>query len=716
VDLPDSTHLRAADRAPIAALVVAVGLGAFLLFQVQFVLAKWLLPWFGGAASVWTTCMLFFQTGLLLGYAYSHKLAIRFGPRKQGTVHVGLLALAIAALATTALAWPSPVTPGLEWHPSAASDPIGRLLLILTLSVGLPYFVLSTTGPLLQVWFARLRPGASPYRLYALSNAGSLLGVLLYPFAVEPLLPVVTQGWVWSALFALFAGLVAVAARAQRARPDLVSQELTREPEEGSTSSPAFWWTLSATTSLGLLAVTNQLALDIAVVPFLWMLPLVIYLGTFIWAFDAPGRFPRRVWGPLLIACSAASVFTLYGGSSRSLAVQISAHLAFLFALCATAHGELARRKPGPARLTSFYLALAGGGAIGAFVAAILAPLVFNDLWELPIALYSGLLLLAAASVQERRGWLFATARRGRTSVVSIGFLLFFAALALSALRGAKHPWVLASSRNFYGLIQVVRSVVPGTAPVETCLQLTHGQIVHGTQIERPEARMLPTTYFGPLSGVGRLLESRRAGPPLRVGVVGLGIGTLAAWGRPGDLYRFYELNPAVIRLSSPPEPRFTFLVGSRARVETVPGDARLSLAAERNQEYDVLVLDAFSSDAIPVHLLTLEAFDVYGRHLRGDSSTLAVHVSNLMLDLEPVVRGAAARRGLATVTITDQGSLPGTLASKWVLAAKDPMALSAPEIVRAAHARPAVPTGRLPHWTDAYSNLLLSLSIFSAR
>ncbi len=685
-------------------------------------MARWLLPWFGGAASVWTTSMLFFQTLLLVGYLYSHHVATRLAPRSQSRLHLGLLAVAVVALGLTARAWPSPITPGSAWRPQTVDAPIPHLLFLLAVSVGLPFLVLSTTGPLLQVWFSRLRPGSSPYRLYALSNAGSLLGVLLYPIAVEPTLALPAQGWAFAALFVLYALCVTSAAVAQARRGTLeptVPASPADAPEQsqgrgqGVVAAPVLWWSLPALTSLALLAVTNQLTLDVAVIPFLWMAPLAVYLATFIWAFSGPCRFPRRVWGPLLVAASVASGAALFVGTALPVTVQVAIHAFFLLTLCAFGHGELAARKPAVSRLTAYYLGIAGGGALGGFVAAVVAPVAFRGLWELPIAIYGGLLMLAVAVFSDRSGWAFATARRERFALSAAGVALFGAALGLAYPQERFRPNVVTTSRNFYGFFRVDRTALAVTRPPEAVRRLIHGQIVHGTQFERPAAKMLPTTYFGPRSGIGLALQNLpgRIGPgsrqPIRVGVVGLGVGTLAAWGLPGDLFRFYEINPAVIQLSVGPQPVFSFLSGSRARIEVIPGDARLSLEREPPQRYDVLALDAFSSDAIPVHLLTVEAFEVYVRHLASPESVIGVHVSNRVLDLAPVVFALARRQGMSAREVCDTGEIPGTTASCWVLLSRGERVLSAPPVVKASERTAPRQERATPPWTDSFSNLL---------
>jgi len=700
---------------------LATGLGSALLFQVQPLVAKWFLPWFGGGASVWTACMLFFQVALVGGYLWAHGLTSRIERRGQAALHLGLLLFAVAGLAAGALAWPSPLTPGPSWKPGPESAPLPRLLGLLALSTGLPYLTLATTGPLLQAWFVRLAPGRSPYPLYAVSNAGSLAGLLSYPLLVEPRLDVPTQAWLWAGGFSLYALLVAVAALAQaRSRP--AAPEASRaEPGEssagsggGAGSAPGWWLAYAATASLALLAVTNRLTLDVAPVPFLWVVPLTTYLATFIACFGRTRRYRRAVWGSLLLCSAAATAFVLIGGSNVALSLQVGSLLVLLLSLCMVCHGELASSAPHPSRLTAFYLSISVGGALGGVLAAVVAPALFRGLWELPIACYAGIVLLAASVFRDAPTALFGTPGRKRATLAVATTLFAGLGTALGWTVFSDRSDVIASARNFYGWFVVQAEAVPNR-PGERILRLLHGGIAHGEQVDAPRMRRYPTAYYGTASGIGLAIRSavRERGDEsrgIRVGVVGLGVGTLGAWARQQDVYRFYEINPAVIALSTGPRPLFTFLSDPGGKKEIVPGDARLSLEREPPQRYDVLALDAFSSDSIPVHLLTREAFALYRRHLAGPRSVIAVHVSNRHLDLEPAVRALAGASGLHGVGVSAEAKGLDRV-SRWLLLSPTPARLRVPELA------PFGPTWDGPArpvrlWTDAYSDVLGTLRV----
>jgi spermidine synthase len=696
-----------------------VGLAALLLFQVQLVLGKRLLPWYGGTSAAWTTCLLFYQAALLAGYAWAHLLAGRLAPRRQREVHLALVGAAVALLAGRALAWPSPITPGEAPGRAAVETPVLSILGLLSSTIGLPFVALAATSPLLQAWLARRRPGSSPFWLFALSNAGSLLGLVSYPFLVEPLASVRTQGWIWSAGFvACAAGVVACAyARPTASGEDSVPTGEARSPQSdhgesvhrgigtevtggpSETRTRAFLGlTLAFFPSVMLAAVTSQLTQEVAAVPFLWMLPLALYLLTFVLSFAWPdaGRTPWRV----ALAVAAGGAFL---GIHFALSLGVTARLllwsAVLFVYGMAGHGELARRRPDPSRLTGYYLAIAGGGALGGLVCAVVAPLLFGGYWELPLGILAGpATLLAAAPGATDQAAAFTRQLR-----VALALAVVVLGVGLGAEIAADGRGVERAARGFYGVLRVVREE-PGLP--DECLRLLHGRISHGTQLVAPSRRTELTTYFGPSSGAGLAIghhPKRLAGRPMRIGVIGLGVGTLAAWGRAGDVVRFYELDPDVARLSAGEAPVFTYVRDARGEVDVVLGDGRLSLEREAPQGYDVLVIDAFSSDAIPVHLLTREAFAVYLRHL-SEEGVLAVHVTNRYLDLKPVVRGAARALSLYAehVPSPDTGML---WASDWMLVARGRAVLD-DEVISAATLPRLRGAGEVL-WTDDWSNLL---------
>ncbi len=661
---------------------VTIFLSAFLLFQVQPLIARLILPWFGGSAAVWTICMLFFQVLLLAGYVYSHAY-VRLRIPARRAIHVAMLALAAAAL---------PLAASAAWKPAGGEDPTWRILGLLATSVGLPYFMLSTTGPLVQAWYARSHEGAAPYRLFALSNLGSMLALLSYPLAVEPLLTLGRQAAVWSAGFVLFALACAMLAWRERgAEAQRLAQGDAGKPGPGL---QALWASLACCASLLLLAFTGYMTLNIAAIPFLWVLPLALYLLSFVLCFEASGWYRRWLFLPLLAAGLAGVCVTLTR-SNPSIWALIPLYCATLFAACMVCHGELARSKPHPQHLTGFYLMLALGGAAGGVLVGLVAPNLFRDLYELPIGMLALCVLVTVALLRDR-----ASLFHGRFGIAArVVFLALTAALGVALVRtySENSADTRVTSRNFYGVLNVRDS---GEGP-EAMRMLSHGTIVHGKQFLEADRRDWPTSYYGLRSGIGLALLDARERGPLRVGVVGLGAGTLAAYGRTGDVFRFYDINPDVVELA---RSEFTFLKDSPAKVEVALGDARLSLEREPPRNFDVLALDAFSSDAIPVHLLTVEAFKTYLRHLK-QGGILAVHISNRYLDLVPVVQQAARHLSLEVRQVeNDDDDDAGVYRSDWMLVSVSPAAFEGKLLKEAAERIDAVPRVRL--WTDDYSDL----------
>jgi hypothetical protein len=671
----------------------AIFLGAFLLFQVQPIIAKAILPWFGGAPAVWTTCMLFFQSLLLVGYAYAHASTRLLRPRMQGGLHLVLLALALYFL---------PVAPAEGGKPTGSAAPVLEILALLGRSVALPYLLLSASSPLLQAWSALGPGGPSPYRLYALSNAGSMLALLSYPVAIEPWLSTRGQEYAWSAAFGGFAVLCAICVRALwRAAPPVAAGAEETAPE----AAPALrqrlmWLALPACAATLLLAVTNQMCQEVAVVPLLWLLPLSLYLLSFILCF-ASDRWYGRSWCiPVLVLTLIVMTQALALGPRVGILYAVPVYSIGLFVCCMFCHGELAARRPAARHLTAFYLMIAVGGALGGAFVSVLAPFLFRGFDELYVGLLACGALAAAFSLTDpahriagRRLW----HPTQLWLVVVVGMI----ALAFGARLLARARPELRELRNFYGIMRIAD--LPAPDGKGTLRYLTHGGTRHGQQFQDPDRRRQPTTYYGHSCGIGILLDELPKDSPRRVGIVGLGAGILAAYGRPGDTYRFYEINPLVIEVA---RRDFSFLRDSSATVELVPGDARLSLEREEDQRFDVLVLDAFSSDAIPTHLLTLEAFDLYRRHLAADG-VLALHVTTRHLDLGPLVAGLAQKGGKSAFEIRTPADEPqGILDARWILVTSNRVRLALPRIQAAGQ---ALEVGAKPPrlWTDDYSNLL---------
>lgn len=689
---------------------LAIALGAFLLFLVQPLIARFILPWFGGGPTVWTGCMLFFQVALLAGYAYSHVVIRSLGPIRAAKLHGVWLVVSLLFL---------PLIPSERWQPEAGGGAVVGILLVLVMTVGLPYLVLSTTGPLIQSWFVHVFPQRSPYRLFALSNLGSLVGLFAYPFLFEPWFKLSTQAWGWSALFVVYAlacaGCLFLAIRKEAvAEADVDAQSV--DPNEAHDFESLstlqqffrvfFWLLLAFVPSLLLVSTTAQISQEVAVVPFLWTLPLGLYLLSFVICFDRPRWYHRGFWGTAMVISLALAAGCLYAGPRARLGFQLMFYCGALFTVCVACHGELFRYRPNPRQLTLFYLCLSIGGALGGLFVALVAPIIFADYWELSLAYF-------IAPVIMLLSWSFAGRQRLRASrklqlalgcggllTVLWGCVLWIEGVSahnLLAYNIEKKGWldglvetaprflrvyqpsVYFQDRDEYGVLKVTHGVWG--------MELVNGKILHGVQPWDEEHRMKPTSYYSARSGLGVAMQHYLLQLPLdfprKVGVIGLGTGAIAAWGEAGDHYTFYELNPNVKRVA---EDYFSYLKETPADQKVVLGDARLALEREYerqgSQKYQVLVLDAFSSDAIPMHLLTSEAMEVYLKHLTPNG-ILAVHVSNRFLNLPPLVRNLAEDAGYRAELIVCQSSGDGLhAASNWVLVTQNQDFLAKPEVV----------------------------------
>jgi SAM-dependent methyltransferase len=678
---------------------VIIFTSAFLLFQVEPIIAKIILPWMGGAAAVWSVCLLFFQTVLLLGYLYAHWLSHKFQPQVQHRIHVVLLTVSLLTL---------PISPRESWRPTGAEDPALRVLLLLTMTVGLPYFLLSSTSPLLQAWYARTGPGVSPYRFYALSNAGSLLGLLSYPLLVEPTISRVYQAVGWSIAYsavAVLSALIVLPASAES-----VSNFSREQISPLDWKTQLLWVALAACGSGLLLGVTNHISQNIAAVPFLWVIPLSLYLLSFILSFAGRAWYRRGLWLRLLGLALAAMAYALAPGyASVPLYVLLPLYCLGLFACCMVCHGELARLKPHPVHLTSFYLMASLGGAIGALFVALLAPRLFSGGYELPISMAACALLVVIVLHRDPDS-IFYRARRKPAWLGLVALTMaLITNLALTAREQKAHTRLMV--RNFYGVLRVADLIAPGIVMMKGQYgpladedlhyrELLNGTIDHGIQFLAPPRRHEPTSYYGPASGIGVALKALAKEGPLRVGIIGLGAGTIAAYGRGGDSYVFYEINPLVLQIANS---EFSFLRDSAARLKVVVGDARLSLEREQPEKFDVLAVDAFSGDSIPVHLLTREAFALYFRHLKPNG-IVAVHISNKYVNLEPVVYAAAETLNKKAYLFDNPPDAHrGIHHATWVLLASPQVFAVKKEITSAGTAV----SGPEQLWMDDYSSLL---------
>ncbi len=698
----------------------AIFLSSSLLFLVEPMAGKRLLPLLGGSSAVWITCLVFFQTALLLGYLCAHGIATRLRPRAQAIVYAFLLIVSLAQVASN-------LSPHLH---ASTSRPIFSVLSVLSALIGLPFLVLSATNPLLQAWYSRAgysraagkagdaagNPGtlAPPYRLFALSNLGSLLALIIYPALVEPYFSLRVQTLAWSAGFLIFV----VVCGAISFSGNLVAEPLASIPPEtpaageslnlphaaSESNKPptagerSMWLFMSACGALLLSAVTSHLSHNIAAIPLLWIVPLTIYLLTFVIAFNG-GKLYWRWLMVRLLAVALGSVGYLIAKPDEDLPIKISVPLfcITLFIACLFCHGELYRRRPSPRYTTQYYLLIAAGGALGSIFVGVVAPFIFLGSYELAWSLVYTAALAAAVMWKEHWGWRIFWPAATAALMAAVAFQV-----------RAYGENTIVQVRSFYGIMRVQQET---TEEGELYRTLIHGTIQHGTQYYgSDEDRTSPTTYYVHNSGVGMALDFCCIRRPRRVGVVGLGAGTLASYGKPGDVFRFYEIDPRVETIA---KNVFTYLRESKAKIEIVEGDARLSMEAEPPQQYDVIAVDAFSGDAIPVHLLTAEALQLYQRHLRA-GGILAFHISNTYLDLAPVVKALAEHAGLPAVLISSPDDEYGGYAADWVLITDNQDFLSLPAVKDAAGEIEPRPGFRL--WTDDYSSLLPLLKVRSEK
>jgi SAM-dependent methyltransferase/MFS family permease len=657
---------------------VTIFASAFLLFALEPLVAKRILPWFGGSAAVWSLCLVFFQTALLVGYLYALLVTRYLNRWKQAVLHIALLAASLALL---------PIGPTERWKPGPSVDPSWQILAMLTATIGLPFVVLSATSPLLQAWLAR-DGHKMPYRFFAISNFASLAALLAYPLLVEPHWDAPLQSHSWSVVYALFAVLCALVAWLSRGTNQSVQAARKVDEPRVTTLQKAYWFGLSACGSMLLLSVTNHIDENVAPVPLLWVLPLALYLLSFVLGFGSQRFYVRSLWLRLLAFALGILGYAIYNiNAMEAIQVSLPIFLIGLFVCCTFCQGELYRLRPGASGLTGFYLMIAFGGAAGAIFVGIIAPHIFAGIYELPVALCitAGMaLLLTWNSGQWTPRLLWA------------GVLGCMIAACAANVQGYREN-ALSLRRSFYGSLRVVQS--PRAGPEQT-RTLFHGTIQHGAEYLAADRQRLPIKYYGAETGIGIALREFFPGPK-RVGIIGLGTGTIAAYGKPGDTFRFYEINRQVIDMA---ESLFFYTRESAARIEIVEGDARLSLEQDTTPPFDVLALDAFSGDAIPLHLLTREAMALYVRHLKPDG-VMVFHVSNNYLNLAPVVAQLAHEIGYRAVDVkTHENPEELLLPTEWMLVSKNP-AIFENETVQV-HAQPIASRAGLRPWTDSFNNL----------
>ena len=702
---------------------------AFLLFAVQPMAGKHLLPFFGGSSSVWATGLLFFTGVLFLGYLYVYFLT-RYGVREQAKVHLYVVAASVALVIAWFLLWGS-LYPSLEWTAGSALSPAFLALVALAISVGVPYFLLATTGPLLQYWYG-ITAEKEPYKLYAISNAGSLLALLSYPFLVEPHTRLFEQEIAWAVLFCAYAGLaLTVAVRVRRvrrgwgpvARPEALGaeagprasaaaedawQEVPPAASSLATESVALLWRekipwilYAAFPSFVLVAVTTQLTQTIAAIPLLWILPLSIYLITFIVAFAGwrlmQGALAAFLMSTLLFASAAASWWFIDTAFSN-IEWKIAASLALLFFAGLVCHGELYARRPEKKHLPLFYLLLSLCGVLGTLAASIFAPIIFNDYWEIPLSIALSGILAAFFTMRGMEG-------RSRAIAHGLSYALVGLILAVGYTYASRHnDDYRAVERNFYGTTKVEET--------DTYRSLMHGGTMHGLQYFAEEFKFTPAAYYVEETGLGRAIAYTRRNDPekrLSLAVVGLGAGMTAAYCREGDALTYYEIDRRILRLA---QSEFSYL--SRCpQAEVRIGDARVLLEKEKREgttgRYDVIAIDAFNDDTIPVHLITREAIDLYRAHLSGEDGVIAVHISNRYLDLRPPLLAIAAELGLSVIFVETVSESEVASGSAWVLLSPSTEVFNAKEFADAAS---PIPTNHVRAWTDDYSDILSILEL----
>ena len=680
---------------------VTVFTSAFLLFMVQPIIAKQILPWFGGSSAVWTTCMVFFQLILLLGYWYADFVVRNLTKRMQAICHSAIVVISLIGL---------PIIANEVWKPAAETEPSSRILLLLLATVGLPYLLLSTTGPLIQAWFARCYPNAKVYRLFALSNFASLLSLLAYPVLIEPHIDLNSQAWLWSGVYVLYAVLIVASAWHSNQHEATIgipkgsittSDDNTKVPGK---SEYLLWLLLATLGSVLLLSFTNHITQNVASVPFLWIIPLVLYLVTFMLVFDvgsARGRsgwYSRPIFVPLLLILLVITSYGMYEGYASTMHIYVALPLfcILLFVACMFCHGELAALRPGTQYITQFFLCLSIGGAAGGLMVGLLAPLVFNSFIELPLALI--LCGLLAAYVVWR------TPSPGNPAKVNTALIGF--ALASTCLVGwflwkesLSTEETLVQHRDFYGTLRVSESDKNNTP--DSVRDLYHGVISHGWQHTYEPLRTKPVSYFGPDTGIAQtVLFYQKEEPSIRVGVLGLGIGILTSYGRETDNFRIYELVPAVIDIA---KKYFWYLTESKSKLSYLVGDGRLSLERESSNQFHVLSVDAFSSDSIPMHLMTVEALRLYKNQIKEDGAII-YNVTNRLINLAPMVKLIADAEGMQATLIANRPSEPDLYPTDFVVVTNNQKLIA--KLQQAKDYVPIDTPPKLRAWTDRYNNL----------
>jgi len=672
-------------------------LSAFLLFVVQPIAGKHFLPYFGGGSSVWATSLLFFTGMLFFGYLYVYVLT-GLERKRQVVIHGAVILAAVFVVLFSLILWHS-IYPPLQSTTLSGAPPALTVLLALLVSIGIPYFLLSTTGPLLQYWWG-ISSRKEPYGLYALSNAASFIALASYPFIIEPFIPLHRAEDIWAVAFFLYALMSVLIAR--RFLHSKFEERDDGHADEGTGSAPhtsriLAWILLAALPSTILVAVTSQITEVIAPVPLLWIVPLALYLLTMVIAFRGYGGSGFVALILLILGITYFESPTIL----QDVLFEVAAYLALLFFVGMLCHAKLYALRPKTSSLPLFYLFLSLGGMLGVLLVSIIAPLILTDFWEFPFGIALATMLSTWLIPKK---WFLGLPHR-HTVAVKIIITFFIAGLFVNFIKMDRlNPLragytLISSSRNFYGVARI-----ESAGDIRT---LVHGATVHGMQYESANKKLLPTLYYAETSGVGRAIryeQKHRKSAGLRVGVIGLGTATIASYCRDGDAYVFYEIDPRIVDIA---DRYFSYLASCKDQDVRV-GDGRMRLSEELRTgmggNYDVLVVDAFSDDSIPVHLLTLQALALYEAHLRGSESIIAFHTSNRYLALASVVMRLVAERGLNAMIVEDMGEGISDSPSQWVIVTKDV------EVLRSAtfaHTNSWIPATPGPLWTDDYSSLL---------
>ena len=679
----------------------SIFLSAFLLFQVQPMIARYILPWYGGSASVWSTCLLFFQAGLLLGYGYSHVLTKYFELKTQVKIHIALLVISFIVL---------PVTPG-EWlKPQDSGNPVFGIITLLTITVGFPYLMVSTTGPLLQYWFSLSFPKKSPYSLYALSNFGSLLGLITYPILIEPFLNLKTQTLFWSAgyfLFAIFCGYTAYSVRNIK---QVIKESVQIKSIKNENYNWIFWLLLSFMGTFMLLSISNKLTQDLVVVPFLWIIPLSLYLVSFIVAFGNPKWYNRKLFFMSMVLILAMilkmELQFEFVNREKPITATILWYCLGVFNVCLILHGELSRIKPKENKLTFYYLMISLGGVLGGMVCNFILPILFNGFWEVYFG-FIGFVILITWLLLKNEHELKSGSKRllfsSAAVIAIIGILISFIRIYT-----AYNKDVIASSRNFYGVLRVADD---NKNSAFWFRRLIHGDIMHGGQFIQKEYKRSPVSYYGPLSGVGLALtehpsrtDSVKKG--IKVGMIGLGVGCISIYGNEKDVFRYYEINPLVENMA---RKYFTYLDDSKFKTDVIIADGRTALEKELketgSQQFDVLAIDAFTGDMIPTHLLTKEAIELYLKHLKDDG-ILVFNITNKYLNIFSVLEGQSKTLNMPLYFFQQAPDQSGLTLAYWALFTKNEKFISKESVKKSivsfnSQGYPTI------FWTDDYSSIL---------